>query len=63
MDPSIKLCLDSEEPILEDISLYRHMVWRLMYLTITRPDITYAVNKLCQFTSAPKQSHLTATYK
>lgn len=35
----------------------------MMYLTITRPDITYAVNKLCQFTSAPKPSHLQAAYK
>nr|XP_018461383.1 PREDICTED: uncharacterized protein LOC108832394 [Raphanus sativus] len=34
-----------------------------MYLTITRPDITFAVNKLCQYTSAPKKSHLQAAYK
>ena len=34
-----------------------------MYLTITRPDITYAVNKLCQFTSAPRTSHLAAVYR
>lgn len=34
-----------------------------MYLTITRPDITFAVNKLCQFSDAPRTSHLTAVYK
>lgn len=34
-----------------------------MYLTITRPYITYAVNKLCQFTSAPRVSHMQATLK
>ena len=34
-----------------------------MYLTITRPDITYAVNWLCQFTSSPKNSHLKAALK
>ena len=34
-----------------------------MYLTITRPDITFAVNKLCQFSSAPRTSHLGAVYK
>lgn len=34
-----------------------------MYLTITRPDITFAVNKLCQFSSAPRTSHLKALYR
>lgn len=34
-----------------------------MYLTITRPDITFAVNKFCQFSSAPRTSHLKAVYK
>lgn len=34
-----------------------------MYLTITRPDITFEVNKLCQYSSAPRTSHLKAVYK
>ena len=57
MDPNAKLCMDSKEPLFEDPSAYRSLVGRLTYLTITRPDITFAVNKLCQFTSAPKKSH------
>lgn len=34
-----------------------------MYLTITHPDITFAVNKLCQYSSAPHLPHLRAVYK
>ncbi|KAG7597976.1 Retrotransposon Copia-like N-terminal [Arabidopsis suecica] len=63
MDPNVKLVLDSDEPVIDDPQLYRRLVGRMMYLTITRPDITYAVNRLCQFTSAPKQSHLKAAYR
>ena len=40
--------------------MYRSIVGALQYLTMTRPDITYAVNQLCQFMHAPKNSHLAA---
>lgn len=63
MDPSIKLRADSKEPLLPDPGLYRRLVGKMMYLTITRPDITFAVNKLCQFSSAPTATHLKAAYK
>lgn len=62
MDPSIKLCTDSVELISYDPGLYRRLVGKTMFLTITRPDIIYAVNKLCQFISSLKQSHLKAAY-
>lgn len=32
----------------EDSKLYRSLVGGLQYLTITRPDITYAINYVCQ---------------
>ncbi|CAA7046103.1 unnamed protein product [Microthlaspi erraticum] len=63
MEPSIKLVQDSAEPVIDDIGLYRKLVGKMMYLTITRPDITYVVYKLCQFASAPKNSHLQAAFK
>lgn len=63
MDPSIKLTQDSQEPLLDDACAYRRLVGKMMYLTITRPDITFAVIKLCQYTLAPKPSHLLAAYK
>ena len=49
--------------LLYDPRMYRRLVGRLLYLTITRPYIGYAWNKLSQFVSKPKKPHLDATYK
>ncbi|XP_020871977.1 uncharacterized protein LOC110225931 [Arabidopsis lyrata subsp. lyrata] len=63
MEPSIKLVGDGPEPVIDDPASYRRLVGKLMYLTITRPDITFVVNKLCQYTSAPKATHMKAAHK
>ncbi|CAL9009705.1 unnamed protein product [Prunus brigantina] len=36
---------------------YRSIVGALQYLTITRPDLSYAVNQVCQFMHSPKTPH------
>lgn len=36
-----------------DSMLYRRLVGSLVYLTVTRPNISYAVNLVSQFMTAP----------
>ena len=37
----------------DDGTKYRSIVGAFQYLTLTRPDISFAVNKVCQFLHAP----------
>jgi len=46
--------------VLHDITSYQRLVGKLLYATITRPDISYAVQTLSQFMQSPKKSHLEA---
>jgi len=43
---------------LEDLCSYRRLIGKLLYLTITRPNITYAIHRLSQFMSHPRKPHL-----
>jgi hypothetical protein len=56
IEQNLKLTNDQGE-ILNDASHYRRLVGRLIYLTITRPDIMYSVNILSQFMHAPRKPH------
>nr|GEU30516.1 hypothetical protein [Tanacetum cinerariifolium] len=55
----LKLSLTKGTP-LRDASSYRRLVGRLLYLTMTRPDISYDVQHLSQFVSSPKDVHTQA---
>jgi len=61
MNFSTKLHADGE-PV-TDPSAYRRLIGKLIYLTNTRPDITYAVNQLSQYVSAPTKDHHQAAYR
>jgi histone deacetylase 1/2 len=43
-----------------DATQYRSIVGALQYLTLTRPDISFAVNKVCQYLHAPTTAHWAA---
>ncbi|CAN1253632.1 Retrovirus-related Pol polyprotein from transposon RE2 [Linum perenne] len=61
-DYKSKLSADEGE-LLEDVSVYMQLVGRLHYVTITRPDISYAVQQLAQFQSKPTNVHRQVAYK
>uniref|UniRef100_A0A2N9FDV6 Integrase catalytic domain-containing protein n=1 Tax=Fagus sylvatica TaxID=28930 RepID=A0A2N9FDV6_FAGSY len=62
MEQNLKLS-QSDGDLLDDASLYRRLVGRLLYLTVTRPDINYSVQKLSQFMAKPSSTHLAAAYR
>ncbi|PKU74822.1 Retrovirus-related Pol polyprotein from transposon TNT 1-94 [Dendrobium catenatum] len=41
-------------------TLYRHLAGSLQFLTITRPDISFAVNRICQHMQNPTVAHFEA---
>ena len=47
-----------EDIVLDDPTGYQKLVGKLLYLTMTRPDISYAVQNLSQFMHKPKKSHI-----
>ena len=62
MEHNSRLSKDAGD-YLVDPSIYRRLIGRLLYLTITRPDISYPVQVLSQFMDKPSQSHLTVAHK
>ncbi|KAK3042502.1 hypothetical protein RJ639_000226 [Escallonia herrerae] len=50
-------------PLLFDPAPYRRLIGRLIYLTITRPDICYAVHVLSQFMQSPHSQHWDAALR
>ena len=64
MEQNYKL-LANDSPLLSnlDASTYRQLVGRLIYLVITRPDLSYSVHVLSQFMNAPRFDHMQAVFR
>jgi Reverse transcriptase (RNA-dependent DNA polymerase) len=57
IETNIKLGPEDGE-LLPDIVQYQRLVGKLIYLTVTRPDIAFALSVVSQFMHAPCTSHL-----
>jgi hypothetical protein len=48
-----------DDELFKNLTLYRIIVGSLQYITITRPDIAFTVNKVAQFMHSPSNIHWT----
>jgi len=55
-EQNLKLTSNFSAPISNPLR-FRRLVGQLLYLTITRPDITYSLHLLSQFMQDPRQGH------
>uniref|UniRef100_A0A803QSE2 Reverse transcriptase Ty1/copia-type domain-containing protein n=1 Tax=Cannabis sativa TaxID=3483 RepID=A0A803QSE2_CANSA len=59
MEPNIKLNNETGKQ-LQNPTQYRSLIKKLIYLTITTPDISFAVNKLSQYLHTHREPHFHA---
>lgn len=62
MNPYISLTLESRS-LLYDPSSYQRLVGRLIYLTNTIPDISFALSVVSQFRHAPRLTHMVVVHR
>ena len=59
MSPNVKLTVDLSGKSV-DHSLYRSIIGSLLYLTASRPNISYSVGVCARYQANPKETHMTA---
>ena len=59
LEQNVKLSADIGDEI-EDPTMFRRIVGSLIYMTITRPDLSYAIGLISQFMQMPRKPHLDA---
>ncbi|XP_074352903.1 putative mitochondrial protein AtMg00240 [Apium graveolens] len=63
MDQYHDLLHNSDSPLLHNAAAYRRLVGKLIYLTISRPDLSYAVHIVAQYMHSPRAIHLHVVLK
>ncbi|GJW19214.1 putative RNA-directed DNA polymerase [Tanacetum coccineum] len=53
----------STDSVIDNVTEYQKLIGKLIYLTHTRPDISYSVHCLSQFMHKPLKSHLKIAFK
>ena len=59
MTSGLRLTNYGSDPV-QSAQFYRSIVGALQYVTITRPELAYSVNKVCQFMHKPLEAHWVA---
>jgi hypothetical protein len=59
IDGKNKLNIEDGEP-LSNINQFQMLVGKLIYLTVTRPDISFSISQISQFMYSPQTQHLEA---
>ncbi|XP_028753492.1 uncharacterized protein LOC114713076 [Neltuma alba] len=63
MEQNVRLSSKPRNPekdaLISDPSMYRHLMGKLSYLTVTRHDISFVVQALSQFMNELRRSHYT----
>lgn len=62
MEPNHKLT-QSTNPLFDMPNRYRHLIKKLIYLILTRPELAYAMHTLVQFMQSPPIDHLNAALR
>jgi len=61
MDPNLKFSLNDGDHI-DNPFVYKRLIGRIMYLIISRPDITFAIHNLNQYMHIPLTTHLVVVH-
>ncbi|XP_019226087.1 PREDICTED: uncharacterized protein LOC109207599 [Nicotiana attenuata] len=51
------------DELLQNLGIYRRLIGKLLYLTVTRLDLAFSVQMLSQFLQQPKRSHMEAAIR
>jgi len=62
IEPHLKLSRNNGD-LVEKPLMYIRLIGRLIYLTLTRPDLAFSVEILSQFVNKHGQPHLDAAYR